>query len=204
MAIIDSKPGPPNITVSTKPLPNCGHKATPGAAKTLSFHRFRKVIHLICVAIFFALPFANLMRFDIPRQRFYFFGYELWISEFSIIFFSLMFLMFIVAAMAMLYGRVYCGYLWPQMIFSEASVALESKITRAVNKYIRWKARPRKILSRSLFYAIAVVASMLLAFGFISYFVEPRDLLRRLLVLDLRTAGGIAGATTTLLTLLDL
>jgi cytochrome c oxidase accessory protein FixG len=99
---------------------------------------------------------------------------------------------------------VYCGYLCPQMIFSEASVALESKITRAVNKYIRWKARPRKILSRSLFYAIAVVASMLLAFGFISYFVEPRDLLRRLLVLDLRTAGGIAGATTTLLTLLDL
>src|SRR4051812_25317782 len=203
MAIIDSKPGPPNITVSTKPLPNCGHKATPGAAKTLSFHRFRKVIHLICVAIFFALPFANLMRFDIPRQRFYFFGYELWISEFSIIFFSLMFLMFIVAAMAMLYGRVYCGYLCPQMIFSEASITLESKLTRTVNKYVRWNAARRKLLSRSLFYLIAATTSVVLAFVFISYFIEPTDLLHRLMTFDIKTAGGIAGASTTLLTLLD-
>ena len=39
------------------------------------------------------------MRFDIPRQRFYFFGHELWISEFGIVFFSMMFLMFLVAAM---------------------------------------------------------------------------------------------------------
>ena len=114
-----------------------------------------------------------------------------------------MFLMFIVAAMAMLYGRVYCGYLCPQMIFSEASLALESKLTRTVNKYVRWSARPRKVLSQFLFYSIAAAASVILAFVFISYFVEPRDLLHRLLALDIRTAGGLAGASTTLLTLLD-
>jgi polyferredoxin len=38
---------------------------------------------------------------------------------------------------------------------------------------------------------------------FISYFVEPRDLARRLLTLDLKTTGGFAGATVTLVTLLD-
>ena len=92
------------------------------------------------------------MRFDIPRQRFYFFGYELWISEFSIIFFSLMFLMFLVAAMAMFYGRVYCGYLCPQMIFSEASIALEKQAAPPVNKYVRWSAKQRNLLSQSLFY----------------------------------------------------
>ena len=36
-----------------------------------------------------------------------------------------MFLMFLVVASSVFYGRVYCGYLCPQMIFSEASVALE-------------------------------------------------------------------------------
>ncbi|MBZ5683463.1 MAG: 4Fe-4S binding protein [Acidobacteriia bacterium] len=199
MPTTEAKPGNPNITVSTKPLPVCDRKPP----QSFSFHRFRKLIHLICVAIFFALPFLNLMRFDIPRQRFYFFGYELWISEFSIIFFSLMFLMFIVAAMAMLYGRVYCGYLCPQMIFSEASITLESKLTRTVNKYVRWNAKRRTLLSRTLFYLIAVMASVVLAFAFISYFVEPRDLIHRLLRFDIKTAGGIAGATTTLLTLLD-
>ena len=202
MPTTESKPPSRNITVSSKPLPTCDRKP-PLPPPSLSFHRFRKLIHLICVAVFFALPFANLMRFDIPRQRFYFFGYELWISEFSVIFFSLMFLMFIIAAMAMLYGRAYCGYLCPQMIFSEASIALESKLTRTVNKYIRWNSVRRKVLSRALFYLIAAAASVVLAFVFISYFVEPRDLFHRLLRFDIKTAGGIAGATTTLLTLLD-
>lgn len=202
MPTTEAKPGNAGISVSTRPLKTCDRKP-PLPLPSFSFHRFRKVIHLVCVAIFFALPFANLMRFDIPRQRFYFFGYELWISEFSVIFFSLMFLMFLIAAMAMLYGRVYCGYLCPQMIFSEASIALESKLTRTVNKYLRWNAVRRKLLSRALFYLIAAAGSVVLAFVFISYFVEPRDLIHRLLRFDIKTAGGIAGASTTLLTLLD-
>jgi len=111
MPTTEVKPVNPNIAVSTKPLPQCDRKPPLLPQKSFAYHRFRKVIHATCVVIFFALPFANLMRFDIPRQRFYFFGYELWISEFSIIFFSLMFLMFIIAAMAMLYRGVYCGYL---------------------------------------------------------------------------------------------
>ena len=46
-----------------------------------TWHRVRKYIHLACFAIFVILPFFDVMRFDIPRQRFYFAGQELWISE---------------------------------------------------------------------------------------------------------------------------
>ena len=202
MPTTETSPANPNVSVSTKTLPKCDRQP-PLGENSFSFHRVRKLIHLACVLVFLALPFGNLMRFDVPRQRFYFFGHELWISEFSIIFFSLMFLMFIVAAMAMLYGRVYCGYLCPQMIFSEVAITLESKINRTVNKYVRWGATGRKTLSRLVFYGIAAVASVVLAFVFISYFVEPHDLVHRLARFDLKTAGGIAGASTTLLTLLD-
>jgi cytochrome c oxidase accessory protein FixG len=189
---------------ATGPLPKCERAAGAAqAAPKFSYHRLRKAVHVACVVVFFTLPLSNLMRFDIPRQRFYFFGYELMISEFAILFFSLMFLMFLIAAMAMLYGRVYCGYLCPQMIFSEASVALESKIQRWVTKHIDWPAKQRKRLSRGLFYAVALAASVVLAFVFISYFVEPRDLAHRLLTLDVKTAGGFAGASVTLMTLLD-
>lgn len=189
--------------VIDKADPGC-ERAKPTPLKPhFRYHRLRKVIHLICVVIFFLLPLSSLMRFDIVRQRFYFFGYELWISEFAIIFFSLMFLMFLIAAMAMFWGRVYCGYLCPQMIFSEASIELHSKITRTVNKYIRWNARKRSLLSGFLFYSVATLASIVLAFVFIAYFVEPRDLLHRLLSLDVKTTGGFAGAVTTILTLLD-
>ena len=84
------------------------------------------------------------MRFDIPRQRFYFAGYELWISEFAIIFFALMFLMFLVVVSSVFYGRVYCGYLCPQMIFSEASMTLEiAPAPLGRQGFIDWKPEGR-------------------------------------------------------------
>jgi cytochrome c oxidase accessory protein FixG len=172
--------------------------------KTGSWHRLRKLVHLFCFLAFAALPFFNVMRFDIPRQRFYFAGYELWINEFAIVFFALMFLMFLVVVSSVFYGRVYCGYLCPQMIFSEASLNLESRLRRwVVKKFIGWSPRLRTGLQRALFYGIVAMASVFLAFIFISYFVEPRDVLRSLLTLDIRTAGGISGAAVTLVAFLD-
>ncbi|MBK9168020.1 MAG: 4Fe-4S binding protein [Bryobacterales bacterium] len=169
-----------------------------------NYHRIRKRIHLICVLIFVALPFFNLMRFDIPKQRFFFAGFELWINEFGIIFFSLMFLMFLIAASAIMHGRVYCSYACPQMIFSEWSLAVERWTARLVTRKVpAWPAARRQTAARLLFLGILGVASVFLAFVFTAYFVEPRDLLGRLLRLDVLTAGGITGAVVTLLTFLD-
>ena len=169
-----------------------------------AYHQVRKAIHLLCFLIFVALPFTNVMRFDIPNQRFYFAGTELWISEFSILFFSLMFLLFLLVAVSMLYGRMYCSYACPQMIFSEWSLGVESWFRRKINKhYPKWPARTKTWVSALGFYAVLGVASVFLAFVFTSYFVEPRDLLRRLASLDMHTAGGITGAVVTLITFLD-
>ncbi len=187
---------------TNKPAPKSSGKPLPIHQST--YHRYRRAIQFVCFLIFVALPFFNVMRFDIPRQRFYFAGYELWISEFGILFFSLLFLLYVIAAASMLYGRIYCGYFCPQMIFSEASLAVEDKLKRAVNKrFIKLPAKRRQMISSALFYAVIGLASVFLAFVFISYFVEPRDLLGRLFSLDIRTAGGIAGAATTLITFLD-
>lgn len=175
-----------------KPLPPPGRGHRP----------LRKLVHLLCFLVFLALPFSNFMRFDIPRQRFFFAGFEVLISEFSILFFALMFLMFVIAVAAIMYGRIYCGYACPQMIFSEASTAVEEWAGKAARA---WTARPgaRKILGKGLFLAILAAASVFLAFVFMAYFIEPRDLLRRLLHFDLATVGGILGASVTLLTFLD-
>jgi cytochrome c oxidase accessory protein FixG len=198
-----SAPGNELVVIADKQQPRPKASRPTPIDPGFHYHRLRKTVHIICVIIFFLLPLTNLMRIDIPRQRFFFFGYELLISEFSIIFFSMMFLMFVVAAMAVMWGRVYCGYLCPQMIFSEASIALEGRLQRTVNKYVKADATKRTLLSRALFYLISGAAAVVLSFVFIAYFVEPRDLLHRLLSLDIKTAGGIAGAATTLLTLID-
>ncbi len=190
------KPAPKPVNKSGKQLPVLPSQST--------YHRYRRAIQFACFLIFVALPFFNVMRFDIPRQRFYFAGYELWISEFGILFFSLLFLLYVIAAASMLYGRIYCGYFCPQMIFSEASLAVEDRLKKFINKrFIKLPAKRRQLMSGVLFYATMLAASVFLAFVFISYFVEPRDLLGRLFTLDIRTAGGIAGAATTLIAFLD-
>ena len=167
-------------------------------------HRSRLRVHLICFLIFCILPFFNIVRFDIPKQRFYFAGYELWISEFGIIFSALMFLLFVVVGISMLYGRVYCSYACPQMIFSEAAMRLETRLNRMVlRKFSAWPKARRDLLSRVVLHLILLLASVFLSFVFISYFVEPRDLLGRLAHFDIVTAGGISGAVTTIFTFLD-
>jgi cytochrome c oxidase accessory protein FixG len=90
------------------------------------------------------------------------------------------------------------------MIFSEAAATFQTNVTRKVNKKLSGMSQgARKLISNAVFYSVLLVASVLLAFIFICYFVTPADLLHRLLSLDIHTAGGIAGASTTLFTLLD-
>ncbi len=195
---------PSAIKSVPKPANKPNGKQLPVLPAQSTYHRYRRIIQFACFLVFVALPFFNVMRFDIPRQRFFFAGYELWINEFGILFFSMLFMLYVVTAASMLYGRIYCGYFCPQMIFSEASLALEERLKKFINKrFIKLPAKKRQLMSGALFYAVLVVAAIFLAFVFISYFVEPRDLLGRLFSLDIRTAGGIAGAATTLIIFLD-
>jgi cytochrome c oxidase accessory protein FixG len=190
-------------TTSSKPRPPVKRLPPLPPPETL-YHPRRKHFQLVCFLIFVALPFFNVIRVDIPRKRFYLAGFELWINEFAILFFALMFLMFLVAAVAFFYGRLYCSYACPQMIFSEWSFDLQTFLKKWINrKFSRINAASRETAARALFYSILAVASVFLAFVFTSYFVEPRDLISRLLHFDIKTAGGITGAAVTLITFLD-
>lgn len=191
-----------NITPDIKPAGRA--RPAPLPPPKWSYHQVRKLIHLACFLVFLGLPFLNVMRFDLPRQRFYFAGFELGISEFSILFFTLLFLLFVVVAVALIYGRIYCGYLCPQTIFSEAAQWWESRVARFVK--MKWAGSPAGVLKtreRILSLAGVFAASVFLAFVFISYFVEPGDLFQRLISLDVQTAGGVAGVVVTLFTFMD-
>lgn len=194
-------PAPVKKPKPTRPNPRLVKTGPPPPA---IWHRRRNVVHALCVAVFVALPFFDVMRFDIPRQRFYLAGQEIWINEFSIIFFALLFLMFVIVGASMLYGRIYCGFMCPQMIFSEASLNLEKKLHTFISKHFRkWSPSVRRWVHHVTFYSLIWIGSVFVSFVFISYFVEPRDLFWRLMSLDVVTAGGIAGAATTVVTFLD-
>lgn len=110
----------------------------------------------------------------------------------------------LVVVSSVFYGRVFCGYLCPQMIFSEASLAVESYLRRKVDKKLfRSGPKVRARIARALWLAVVAVGSVFAAFVFMTYFVEPRDLLHRLLSFDLRTASGLSGAVVTLVAMAD-
>src|SRR4029077_14274792 len=123
-------PDAPPVTPTVRPRPGRPEPIQPPKG----YHAGRKRIHLVCFLVFCALPFFDIVRFDIPKERFYFAGQELWISEFGIIFLTLMFLLFVVVAVSMIFGRMYCIYACPQMIFSEASLTIQNWIERQVKK----------------------------------------------------------------------
>jgi polyferredoxin len=90
------------------------------------------------------------------------------------------------------------------MIFSEASLAVESYLRRKVDKKLfRSGPKVRARIARALWLAVVAVGSVFAAFVFMTYFVEPRDLLHRLLSFDLRTASGLSGAVVTLVAMAD-
>ncbi len=188
------------LTHASKPHQAPGKVTIPGSR----YHRVRKTVQTICVLIFILLPLFDIMRVDIPRQRFYFFGVELWISEFAILFLTMMFLWILIAAMAMIYGRFWCGYLCPQMIFSEAANTTENWITKRVNRTCsRSSDKTRWWISKAVVYIFGIPPSMFFAFVFVSYFVPPLDLFHRLMSFDIRTSGGILGAAVTAVTFFD-
>jgi len=71
-----------------------------------------------------------VMRVDLPASVSSSSARSYNINEFAIVFLTMMFLWILVAAGAMIYGRFWCGYLCPQMIFSEAADGLEKRINR--------------------------------------------------------------------------
>jgi cytochrome c oxidase accessory protein FixG len=100
-----------------------------------TYRRVRWIVLLVTLGIYYLLPFVRWNRgpgapdqavlIDLPARRFYFFFIEIWPQE--VYFFTGL---LILAAMALflmnaLAGRVWCGYLCPQTVWTDLFLAIE-------------------------------------------------------------------------------
>jgi cytochrome c oxidase accessory protein FixG len=100
-----------------------------------TYRRIKWILLLITLAIYYALPFVRWDRgldaphqavlVDLPGRRFYFFFIELWPQE--VYYFTGL---LIVAAMALFLmnavaGRLWCGYLCPQTVWTDLFLKIE-------------------------------------------------------------------------------
>jgi polyferredoxin len=100
-----------------------------------TFRNIKWALMALCLAVYYLLPFMRWDRgpnapsqavlVDFPNRRFYFFFIELWPQE--VYYFTGL---LIIAAMALFLmnaigGRIWCGYLCPQTVWTDLFYAVE-------------------------------------------------------------------------------
>lgn len=161
----------------------------------------RRLIQLVFLAGFVLLPLFDLVRFDFQAGRLHLFGSEIWLDEWALLWLALMFAMWLIGALSLLFGRVYCAYACPQMVFSEIAHdcdALGKRMARPLKG--KWRPRVAKGISLVLVAAVSLAASVFC----MAYFAPMPVVLERVSRLDVGLWVGLLGALVMVVTFLDL
>nr|WP_086937732.1 cytochrome c oxidase accessory protein CcoG [Thaumasiovibrio occultus] len=149
------------------------------------FQRLRRNMAWFFMLLFIGIPWLNFsgsqaILFDIANQQYHFFSVTLWPQDLT-----LLALVFMIAAFALFFattffGRVWCGYLCPQTVWTFLYIWFEEKLEGSANKRrkqdslsltasLRW----RKTLKHLAWLAIALGTGL----TFVGYFVPIRSLI---------------------------
>ncbi len=157
------------------------------------YQKLRQKITWVLMLLFIALPWLNYQQrqailFDIEHQQFHLFSTTLWPQDFTILA-----LIFIIAAFALFFittflGRVWCGYLCPQTVWSAIFQWWEEKLEGPANKR---RAQDNKRYSSSLWFkktvkhCIWLLIAFFTAVSFVGYFVPVRQLISQSITFNL-------------------
>jgi cytochrome c oxidase accessory protein FixG len=174
------------------------------------FRRLKWIILFVSLGIYYVLPWLRWDRgpyapdqavlLDLANRRFYFFFLEIWPQEFYIVAALLIMSglgLFILTATA---GRVWCGYMCPQTVWTDLFMAVERRIEGDRNARIALDAAPMslsKFAKRSTTYGIWLLIAMATGGAWVFYFADAPTLLKDLVTLQ---AAPVAYATIGVLT----
>jgi polyferredoxin len=162
--------------------------------------RRRRLVQVGFLAVFVLLPIFDLFRFDLPAGRLHLLGAEIWLDEWTILWLALMFAMWLIGATSLVFGRVYCAYACPQMVFTEIAHdldALGKRLTRGLDPKIRSK------VARGISLAAAAVMAVTASVFFLAWFAPLPAVASKLAHLDIGLWVGAIGAITALVAFLD-
>ena len=111
------------------------HKTVYPQSVSGSFRRIKWSLMAVCLGVYYLLPFVRWNRglgapdqavlIDLPNRRFYFFFIELWPQE--VYYFTGLLIIAAIALFLMnsIGGRLWCGYLCPQTVWTDLFYAVE-------------------------------------------------------------------------------
>ena len=147
----------------------------------MATYRYKcRVVQVLTTLLILVLPFLNILRLDIPTLRFYFLDTVLWVNEFHLLFLVLMLILWIIVFFSMLYGRVWCGWMCPQMILTLLVHWIEKKSARLIGYRAGRSGLSRRIAHLTIVWPFVAALSLLVGFNLVSYFVDPYRMLSEL------------------------
>lgn len=178
-----------DVTGYSKPVPE---KQKPAQQKSKIYIRavkgrietFRRIFGLLFIGAFVLIPWLpyqgqQAVLFDFVAQRFHLFGLTLWPQDLTLLAWLFMLAAFALFVVTSIAGRVWCGFMCPQTVFTFLFVWVEQKLEGSRNKRIlldkeAWTLKKwlTKISKHSIWLFIALLTSM----TFVGYFFPIKEL----------------------------
>ncbi len=183
-----------------------------------TFRRIKWALMLVCLGVYYLLPFVRWNRglgapnqavlIDLPNSRFYFFFIELWPQE--VYYFTGLLILAAVALFLMnaIGGRIWCGYLCPQTVWTDLFYAVERFIEGDRRERMRKDAAGGGLTARRvgeivLKHSIWLMIAWWTGGAWVLYFADAPTLVKELVTFQAPMVAyvwiGILTATTYLL-----
>ena len=162
--------------------------------------RFRSIkwrLMAVCLGVYYLLPFVRWHRglgapdqavlIDFPNRRFYFFFIELWPQEVYYFTGLLVLAAFALFLMNALGGRIWCGYLCPQTVWTDLFYAVERLVEGDRRAQMKADAGPMTVKRagrRVLKHAIWLMIAWWTGGAWVLYFADAPTLVRDLATLQ--------------------
>lgn len=197
MAMVDNKK-PAEVQTQTIPVKNIKvHRPKSGGVEQYKprdqiyvrkvkgfFQNIRRKMNIFFLAMFAALPWLQYngqqaILFDVGEQRFNIFGLTLWPQDLTLLAWICIIGAFLLFFVTTFLGRVWCGYLCPQTVWTFIFIWFEEKFEGAANKRKKLDSQQMsfdKFWRKTLKHTCWLLFSLLTAITFIGYFTPMEQL----------------------------
>ncbi len=148
------------------------------------WQRLRRRMNSLLMLLFVLLPWIpyqgqQAVRLDLASQQFHFFGTTLWPQDLTILAWVFMGAAFALFFVTSYLGRVWCGYLCPQTVWTLLFIWFEERFEGAANKRRKLDQAPwdwNKLWRKACKHGAWLAVSLLTGISFMAYFWDARQL----------------------------
>ena len=202
------------IPAETGSLYAARRKIQPQAVRG-TFRTIKWVLLAVTLSVYYLVPFLRWHRgpgepsqavlLDLDRGRFYFFSIELWPQDVTYVMGLLILAAFTLFLMNAVAGRIWCGYLCPQTVWTDLFLAVERLVEGDRRERLKLDAAPwsiEKLALRTMKHAIWLLIAWWTGGAWVLYFADAPTLVTRLATFQAPAVAYVAILTLTATTYL--